>query len=145
LRVVFAMAEGRLGADLAVSRLGPFHGDGEGYARVYLWGMAIQGLMLLVLPWIFVGIGLRYHDRNLHRALPMLYFKLGVLDLLGVLVAFSFWTLWKQLSAKIAEGGAEAKFLDRIRALLGSLMGGMVTLLFVAVIFLSLGLLPTGK
>ena len=59
-----------------------------------------------------------------------------MVDFLGITLALSFWGLWKRLSAKIAEGGAEAVFLDQLRMHVVSLMQGIVMLLLITAVFL---------
>jgi hypothetical protein len=141
------MVEARTGSgssNSSTAGLGPFRGDREGYARLFVWLASVEGLMLLVFPWVLVRIlSLHHHhfNRDLFLGMPEIFFRLGVVDVFALITALNFWIFWRRLNAKIAEGGAEAAFLDKTRMHVAALLQqGMVMLLLVTLISLSPGM-----
>ncbi len=57
------------------------------------------------------------------------------MDFLVLTTAWGYWTLWKRLSARIAEGGEGAPFLDQVRFQMASLVQGLVILLVMNLVF----------
>ena len=128
--------------DSSMAGLGPFHGNNEGMARVFVWLLAVEGLLLLVFPWVLVRmLSLHHHhfSRDPFLGMPDIFFRLGCMDFVGVSAALSFWTLWVRLSAKVAEGGSDAAFLDKTRLHVTTLMQIMVALGLLTIVFLDLG------
>ncbi len=114
--------------------LGPFHGNYESHAVIQVWLAAAQALMLFIFPWL-VALLDALHRRHSHRLLSVSLWELCLLDFVGLTVVWSYRTLWKCLSAKIAEGGEGASFLDQVRFQTASLVQGLVTLLIMSLIF----------
>ena len=94
----------------------PFHGSNEGYAKLYLVLSLAEAFGLLVFPWI-VSVLKRAHHPGVSFAhlLPVSPLMLVLLDVLGLTLVLAFVSINRRLSARIAEGGPEAKFLDQIR------------------------------
>lgn len=71
---------------------------------------------LLVAPWIIGWVGmLRSPGLAYLNDLPMSPGWLAFIDLLGVFAVYAYYSLYKRISAKIADGVPGYAFLDRIR------------------------------
>jgi len=75
-----------------------------------------EAICLIVLPWV-VGLIhlLRNPDLVYLNGLPMSPGWLAAVDLVGIFVAYSFYSLYKRISARIADGVPDYAFLDRVR------------------------------
>ncbi len=115
---------------------GPFHRSREGHARVFAWLTGVMAAGLLIGPWLGKAL-IALHGRKAGHGQGFGFpvFLLGLVDLLGAMSGWSYWALWKRLSARIAEGGAEGEFLDRIRFEIASLVQGLVVLLLISLVF----------
>ncbi len=118
--------------------LGPFHGNHESNAVVYAWLTAIQAFMLFIFPWLVALTGALHHHPG-HRLLSMSLWQLCFMDSLGLTTACGYRVLWKRLSAKIAEGGEDAPFLDQVCFQLASLVQGLVILFVISIVFVGTG------
>ncbi len=95
---------------------GPYHGQFEGHARVFMFFALVEAGGLIVFPWLFRWIMLRHPPADVYaRALPMSPFWLALIDLLGIVLAYSWYSLYRRLSLKIAAGAPGFAFLDRVR------------------------------
>lgn len=75
-----------------------------------------ETVSLIVLPWVFGWIEiLRNRDLVYLNGLPMSPGWLAAVDLIGIFVAYCFYSLYKRISARIADGVPGYAFLDRIR------------------------------
>lgn len=75
-----------------------------------------ETVCLIVLPWVFGWIAmLRNPDRVYLSGLPMSPGWLAAVDLIGIFVAYCFFSVYKRISARIADGVPGYAFLDRIR------------------------------
>lgn len=90
-----------------------------------------ETVFLIVLPWVFGWIEmLRNPDLVYLNGLPMSPGWLAVVDLLGIFVAYCFYSLHRRISARIADGVPGYAFLDRIRLSFALLAHAVVVLVF---------------
>ena len=123
---------------------GPFHGHWESYARIHSWLTLVEAGAFLVFPWLLAAVDVHFHpwhsySGSLSRvtgAHPFL--KLVLLDFSDVVTAAGYLQLYRSLSTKIAQGGAEAAFLDRVRLNVATTVQGVVILAFCTWIFTGL-------
>lgn len=95
---------------------GPYHGQFEGHARVFMFLAVVEAGGLIVFPWILRLITMRHPQVHVYaRALPMSPFWLALIDLIGIVLAYSWYSLYRRLSAKISAGAPGFAFLDRVR------------------------------
>jgi len=75
-----------------------------------------ETVCLIVLPWVVGWVEiLRNPDVVYLNGLPMSPGWLASVDLIGIFVAYCFYSLYKRISARIADGVPGYAFLDRIR------------------------------
>lgn len=99
-----------------MSNFGPFHGQFEGHARVYMSLALAEVAALIVAPWLTAWISLRYHPAASYtNVLPASPGWLALIDGVGIILGWSWYSLYRRLSAKIAAGAPGFAFLDRIR------------------------------
>jgi hypothetical protein len=121
--------------DTAVTNLGPFHGQFEGHARVYVSLALAEVAGLIVAPWLTGWIALHYHPAASYtNVLPASPGWLALIDGVGVLLAWSWYSLYRRLSAKIAAGAPGFAFLDRIRLSLVLMAQTMIALVILIAI-----------
>jgi hypothetical protein len=95
---------------------GPWHGQFEGHARVYMVLALVEAAGLVAFPWLVGWVAVRHHPGRLYASdLPLSPGWLAFIDLLGILLAYAWFALYRRLGAKIAEGVPGYPFLDRIR------------------------------
>jgi hypothetical protein len=112
-------------------RFGPYHGQYEGHARVSLVFSLTETVCLIVLPWVFGWIELlRTPGRLYLNGLPMSPGWLAVVDLIGIFAAYAYYSLYKRISVRIADGVPGYAFLDRIRLSLTLLSHTLIVLVF---------------
>lgn len=71
---------------------------------------------LIVLPWVLGWIDmLRNPDLVYRKGLPMPPGWLALVDLVGIFAVYAYYSLYKRISARIAEGVPGYAFLDRVR------------------------------
>jgi hypothetical protein len=100
------------GQDLAYA---PFHGAGEKGAQIIKWCILLEAAMAIAFPWLVFLV--RPHHPTFGRYVDLPSFgALCFIDCLGLVAALGFLDLYKRLSSKIAEGGPESVFLDRVRS-----------------------------
>src|SRR5581483_2497482 len=84
---------------------GPYHGQFEGHARVFMFLAMVEAAGLIIFPWIFRLITHSHPPPNVYtRALPMSPFWLALIDLIGIVLAYSWYSLYRRLSLKISGG-----------------------------------------
>jgi hypothetical protein len=99
-----------------VSTFGPYHGQFEGHARVFMILALVEAAGLIIFPWLIRWITTRHPPAEIYaRALPMSPFWLALIDFLGVILAYSWYSLYRRLSTKISAGAPGYAFLDRVR------------------------------
>ena len=114
---------------------GPFHGTHEGYAKFYLILSLAEAFGLLAFPWIGAWLIRNHHPgQSFARVLPISPLLLVLIDFLGLTLIVSFVSIYQRLSARIAAGGAESAFLDKIRLSVLALTQSAIMLLFVTAI-----------
>jgi hypothetical protein len=100
----------------AAPNLGPWHGQFEGHARVYMALALVEAAGLVISPWVLGWIGVLHHPGRLYASdLPISPGWLAVIDFLGIILAYAWFSMYRRLGAKIAEGVPGYPFLDRIR------------------------------
>jgi hypothetical protein len=96
--------------------LGPWHGSHEGYGKLYFVLCLAEMSSLIAFPWIIPSFSLiRHPSLSYYRLLPVAPGRLVLFDFMGLSFAAIFVSIYRRLSARIAEGAAESKFLDGIR------------------------------
>lgn len=93
---------------------GPYHGQFEGHARVFMVLALMEAGGLIIFPWVWRWFHHPGADAYAH-SLPISPFWLALIDLLGILLAYSWYSLYRRLSVKIAGGAPGFAFLDRVR------------------------------
>ncbi|MGA8528859.1 MAG: hypothetical protein WB622_04035 [Acidobacteriaceae bacterium] len=84
-----------------------------------------------MLPWVFGWIELlRTPGRLYLNGLPMSPGWLAVVDLIGIFAAYAYYSLYKRISVRIADGVPGYAFLDRIRLSLTLLSHTLIVLVF---------------
>jgi hypothetical protein len=71
---------------------------------------------------------LHHHGRLFARDLPMSPGWLAFIDFLGIMLAYGWYSLYRRLGAKIAEGVPGYPFLDRIRLTMSLLAQNVLAL-----------------
>src|ERR1700728_3884403 len=95
---------------------GPWHGQFEGHARMYMVLPLGEAAALFVFPWVLSWIAVLHHPGRLFASdLPVSPGWLAIIDLVGIILASAWFFLSPRLSQKIAEGFPGYPFLDRIR------------------------------
>ncbi len=75
-----------------------------------------ETICLIVLPWILGWTEMiRNPDMAYLKDLPMSPGWLAVVDFIGIFAAYAYYSLYKRISARIAEGMPGYAFLDRVR------------------------------
>jgi hypothetical protein len=119
----------------AAPDLGPWHGQFEGHARVYMVLALVEAASLVISPWILGWIAILHHrGRVLAGDLPVSPGWLAVIDFLGIILAYAWFSLYRRLSAKIAEGAPGYPFLDRIRLTISLLAQNVLALVILIAI-----------
>ena len=114
---------------------GPWHGQFEGHARVYMVLALAEAAALVVFPWLVGWIAVRNHPGRLYASdLPISPGWLAVIDLLGILLAYGWFSLYRRLGLKIAEGLPGYPFLDRIRLTIALLAQNVLALVILIAI-----------
>jgi hypothetical protein len=94
-----------------------------------------EAAALVVFPWFLGWIAVRNHPGRLYASdLPISPGWLAVIDLLGILLAYAWFSLYRRLSVKIAEGAPGYPFLDRIRLTLSLLAQNLLALVILIAI-----------
>lgn len=112
---------------------GPYHGSQEGHARIQAGIAWTVNALLLLSPWVMGSFTAHRQHHGLLAAIPLPWFSLFVLDLQGIVAAVGFWQVWSRLCNRIALGGPDASFLDKLRLQVASLYQGLMLLLLFAV------------
>ena len=117
------------------ANLGPWHGQFEGHARVYMVLALVEGAALVIAPWMLGWIAILHHPGRVYASdLPVSPVWLAFIDLVGILLAYGWFSLYRRLSVKIAEGSAGYPFLDRIRLTIALLAQNMLALVILVAI-----------
>lgn len=117
------------------ANLGPWHGQFEGHARVYMVLALVEGAGLVIAPWMLGWIAILHHPGRLYASdLPVSPGWLACIDLLGILLGYGWFSLYRRLSAKIAEGVSGYPFLDRMRLTVALLAQNMLALVILVAI-----------
>jgi hypothetical protein len=94
-----------------------------------------ETVCLIALPWIFGWVQmLRNPDLVYMNGLPMSPGWLALVDLIGIFAAYAYYSLYRRISARIADGVPGYAFLDRIRLNL-TLLSHTVILLVILLAF----------
>lgn len=119
----------------AASDSGPWHGQFEGHARVYMVLALVEAACLVISPWLIGWIAISHHPGHLYSTdLPIPPSWLAIIDLLGIILAYAWFSLYRRLGAKIAEGAPGYPFLDRIRLTLSLLAQNVLALVILIAI-----------
>jgi hypothetical protein len=119
----------------AASESGPWHGQFEGHARIYMTLALIESAALVISPWV-IGLVSSWHHPGgiLSTDLPIAPGWLVVIDLLGIVLAYAWYALYRRLSARIADGAPGYPFLDRIRLTMALLAQNVLALIILIAI-----------
>jgi hypothetical protein len=121
--------------DTAAPDLGPWHGQFEGHARVYMILALVEAAGLVIFPWLMGAIALLHHPGHLFVSdLPLSPGWLAFVDFLGITLAYAWFSLYRRLSAKIADGVPGYPFLDRIRLTISLLAQNVIVLVILIAI-----------
>jgi hypothetical protein len=113
----------------AAPDLGPWHGQFEGHARVSMFLALVEAAALVISPWLLGWMAILHHHGRLYaRDLPMSPGWLAFIDFLGIMLAYGWYSLYRRLGAKIAEGVPGYPFLDRIRLTMSLLAQNVLAL-----------------
>lgn len=75
-----------------------------------------EAASLVVFPWVLGWIAVLHHPGRLFASdLPVSPGWLAIIDLVGIILAYAWFSLYRRLSQRIAEGVPGYPFLDRIR------------------------------
>ena len=114
---------------------GPWHGQFEGHARVYMVLALVEAAALVISPWLLGWIAILHHPGRIYASdLPVSPGWLALIDLLGIILAYAWFSLYRRLGAKIAEGAPGYPFLDRIRLTMSLLAQNMLALVILIAI-----------
>jgi hypothetical protein len=113
----------------AASDLGPWHGQFEGHARFYMTLALVEAAGLVISPWILGWIAILHHPGRIYAGyLRIAPGWLAAIDFLGITLAYAWFSLYRRLGAKIAEGVPGYAFLDRIRLSMSILVQNVLVL-----------------
>ena len=91
----------------------------------------------MLAPWFIGWVAIRHHPGHLYSTdLPIAPGWLAGIDFLGIVLAYAWFSLYRRIGAKIAEGVPGYPFLDRIRlamALLAQIVVVLVILIAIKV------------
>jgi hypothetical protein len=98
---------------------GDYHGSGEAMARFNAMLAVVIAATVMIAPWATALYVAHFRLGGLHAALVSLRIthigsQLNA-DLLTIVAGVLAWNVYKRLSLRIAAGGPEADFLDRLR------------------------------
>jgi hypothetical protein len=95
----------------------------------------IEAAALVISPWMLGWIALLRHPGHLYGTdLPVSPGWLVVIDLVGIFLVYAWLSLYRRLSAKIAEGVPGYPFLDRIRLTMSFLAQNVLALVLLIAI-----------
>jgi len=95
----------------------------------------VEAAALVISPWMLGWIALLRHPGHLYaRDLPASPGWLALIDLVGIFLAYAWFSLYRRLSAKIAEGVPGYPFLDRIRLTVSLLAQNVLALVILIAI-----------
>jgi len=113
----------------AAPDFGPWHGQFEGHARAMMVLASVEAALLVISPWMLGWIATLHHPGHLFASdLPVPPGWLALIDLLGILAAYAWFSIYRRLSIKITEGVPGYPFLDRIRLILALLAQNLLAL-----------------
>lgn len=94
-------------------------------------------ICLIVLPWLVGWIEmLRNPDLLYLNRLPMAPGWLAMADLIGIFAAYTYYSLYKRISARISDGVPGYPFLDRVRLSLTMLPHPVIVLVILLAIMI---------
>ena len=121
--------------DSAAPDYGPWHGQFEGHARFFMVLALVEGAGLVVFPWMLGWFAILHHPGRLYGSdLPIAPGWLASIDLLSILLAYAWFSLYRRLGAKIAEGVPGYPFLDRVRLTMSMLAQNVLVLVILIAI-----------
>jgi hypothetical protein len=95
----------------------------------------VEGAGLVIAPWMLGWIAILHHPGHLYASdLPVSPGWLAFIDLVGILLAYAWFSLYRRLSVKIAEGAPGYPFLDRIRLTIAMLAQNVLALVLLVAI-----------
>ncbi len=99
--------------------LGPYHGNQEGYGRVFLVLTLVEGGTAIALPWLDLRF-VAHHARESHHVWLAL-----ATNALCLAAMSGFLRVYRGLSKQITQGGPDAAYLDNIRMSMASATSSM--------------------
>ena len=98
---------------------GDYRGNGEAMARLNAMLALIIAATVVIAPWAAALYVAHFRRVSLHAALVSMritHIQSQInADILTIVVVLSAWNIYKRLNQRIAAGGPEAEFLDRLR------------------------------
>jgi hypothetical protein len=117
------------------SASGPWHGQFEGHARICMFLALLEAAALVISPWVMGWVASMHHPGHMDSTdLPIAPSWLAIIDLLGIILAYAWFSLYRRLSARIAEGAPGYPFLDRIRLTMSLLAQNVLALVILIAI-----------
>ncbi|HEX3985981.1 MAG TPA: hypothetical protein VHX13_05150 [Acidobacteriaceae bacterium] len=90
-----------------------------------------ETVCLIVLPWVFGWIEMLRNPGLVYlNGLPMSPGWLAIADLIGIFVAYAYYSMYKRIGARISDGVPGYAFLDRVRLSLTLLSHTVIILVF---------------
>ena len=90
---------------------------------------------LIALPWIFGWIEMLRNPGLVYpNGLPMPPGWLALVDLIGIFAAYAYYSLYRRMSSRIADGVPGYAFLDRLRLSLTLFSHTVILLIFLLVL-----------
>lgn len=94
-----------------------------------------ETVCLIVLPWIFGWIAMLRNPGAVYLSgLPMSPGWLALVDMVGILVVYAWYSLYKRISARISDGVPGYAFLDRVRLIFSLLAQTVIALIILLAI-----------
>ncbi len=95
----------------------------------------VEGAALVISPWVMGWLSSLHHPGHMDSTdLPIAPSWLAIIDLLGIILAYAWFSLYRRLSVRIAEGAPGYPFLDRIRLTMSLLAQNVLALVILIAI-----------
>ena len=112
----------------------PFHGEKEGYAKLYTVFLLVESAGACLFPWLFYGRQLARDHFRVFGTVPQPLFRNLFTDVMVLLALSTYLSLYRGMGSRIAAGGKDAVYLDTVRWRLSMMLSSLMVL----VMFLSI-------